>query len=400
MTERLYYHDAALCSFDGIIIAHGADAQHVILDRSAFYPTSGGQPHDTGTLNGVRVVDVIDEDDRVIHLLEAPLPLGPVHGEVDPARRHDHMQQHTAQHLLSALAADRFGWETASVHFGADHSSIEFDTTAASEGELRELEAMANAAVAAAHPVTISFEESAEAAALGLRKAPARPGVIRVISIDQIDRSACGGTHVASTAAIGAIVVRGVERIRGHVRVGFLAGTRVIERGHATEALLASTAEAMSCAIEELPEIIAKRHVELKAQRERIEELEGEVAVSRLHALVAGATTATDGLRRVVYRSEGDSPTLLRTMAQGVATLDRVVFVATIPSPPTVFFASGPGTGIDAGATLKAALAAVGGRGGGSPKAAQGTVNGPELLAGVVDHLVGQVGKAPPPPPS
>ena len=371
MTERLYYHDAAVCNFDGVIVEYGADARHVILDRSAFYPTSGGQPHDTGTLNGVRVVDVLDEDDRVVHVLEAPLPLGPVHGEVDRARRHDHMQQHTAQHLLSAIAATRFGWQTASVHFGADHSSIEFDTSGTSDAELRELEIAANAAVAAAHPVTISFEEPAEARARGLRKAPERPGAIRIITIESIDRSACGGTHVASTAAIGAVVVHGVERIRGHVRVGFLAGERVIRRLHTGEALLASIAETMSCAVDELPEIAAKRQVELRAQREHIERLEREVAISRLHALVA----------------------------QGVATLTEVVFVATISSPPTVFFASGPGTGIDAGKVLKAALAGAGGRGGGSPKAAQGTVTSPALLPGVVDQLVGRARNAPLPLP-
>jgi alanyl-tRNA synthetase len=399
MTKRLYYHDAAVCNFDGVIVEYGADARHVILDRSAFYPTSGGQPHDTGTLNGVRVVDVLDEDDRVVHVLDAPLPLGPVHGEVDRTRRHDHMQQHTAQHLLSAIAATRFGWQTASVHFGADHSSIEFDTSGTSDAELRELEIAANAAVAAAHPVTISFEEPAEARARGLRKAPERPGAIRIITIESIDRSACGGTHVASTAAIGAVVVHGVERIRGHVRVGFLAGERVIRRLHTGEALLASIAETMSCAVDELPEIAAKRQVELRAQREHIEGLEREVAVSRLHALVAATAADADGIRRVVYRSEGESPTLLRTMAQGVATLTEVVFVATISSPPTVFFASGPGTGIDAGKVLKAALAGAGGRGGGSPKAAQGTVTSPALLPGVVDQLVGRARNAPLPLP-
>jgi alanyl-tRNA synthetase len=389
MTERLYYHDAAVCSFDAIIVAHGADAQRVILDRSAFYPTSGGQQHDTGTLNGVRVIDVVDDDDRVVHVLDAPLPLGPVHGEVDPLRRRDHMQQHTAQHLLSAIAADKYGWETISVHFGADHSSIEFDASAVSDAELYDLEVTANGAVSAAHPVTVSFEEPVEALARGLRKAPARSGAIRVVTIEGLDRSACGGTHVSSTAAIGAIMVHGVERVRGHVRVGFLAGDRVLRHLHVREALLAGIAEASSCAVEELPAIVAKRQVELKAQRERIEELEREVAAARLHALVAATAPDSDGIRRVVYRSESDSPTLLRTMAQDVATLDRVVLVATLVSPPTVFFASSPGTGIDAGALLKAALATVGGRGGGSPKAAQGTVSGPELLSGVVDRLIG-----------
>ncbi len=388
-THRLYYTDAAQLSFDAIAIAHAGDPLRVVLDQTAFYPTSGGQPHDTGTLNDVRVLDVIDDDDGIVHVLETPLPLGPVHGEIDWFRRHDQMQQHTAQHLLSALAATRFGWETASVHFGADHSTIEFDTSAASEGELHDLEVMANAEVAAARPVTVSFEAPAEAIARGLRKAPTQHETVRVISIAGIDRSACGGTHVASTSAIGAIVVHGVERIRAHVRVAFLAGDRVVARMHVREALLASLAEVVSCAVEELPGIVEKRQADLKAQRDRVEQLEREVAVTRLQALVETSTVDPLGVRRVVYRSEGDSATLLRAMAQGVATLDRVLFVATMPLPPTVFFASGPGTGVDAGAMLKAALATVGGRGGGSPKAAQGTVVSLESLTEVVGLLVG-----------
>ncbi len=388
-TDRLYYADAALLSFDAVAIAHVGDPLHVVLDQTAFYPTSGGQPHDTGRLNDVRVVDVIDDGDRIVHVLEAPLLLGPVHGEINSHRRHDQMQQHTAQHLLSALAVTRFGWETASVHFGVEHSSIEFDTAAASDAELHELEVMANAEVAAARPVTVSFEEPAEAIARGLRKAPARHETIRVITIAGLDRSACGGTHVASTAAIGAIVVHGVERIREHVRVGFLAGDRVTARVHAREDLLGRLAEVVSCAIDELPGIVTKRQAELKGQRDQVEQLEGEVAVARLRTLADGSAADAQGIRRMVYRSERDSPTLLRAMAQGVVTLDRTLLVATTSEPPTVFFASGPGTGVDAGAALKAALATVGGRGGGSPKAAQGTVASRESLSEVVRLLVG-----------
>ncbi len=391
MTERLYYHDAALRSFDGVAVAHGADSRQVILDRTAFYPTSGGQPHDTGTLNGVRVIDVIDDDDRIVHVLDAPLPLGPVHGEIDAVRRHDQMQQHTAQHLLSALAASRFGWETTSVHFGTDHSTIEFDTAAASDTELHDLESLANAAVVAAHPVTAGFEAAAEAIVRGLRKPPARSGVIRVVTIENLDRSACGGTHLSSTAAIGVIVLQGAERIRGHVRTSFLAGDRVIARVHARETLLAKLAEVMSCATGELAGMVEKRQAEFKGQRERIEALEREVAVARLRALVATSTTDANGVRWVVHQGQDESPTLLRTMAQAVATLDRVLFVATLAMPPTVFFASGPGTGVDAGSILKETLATLGGRGGGSPRAGQGTVASSEALPGAVDLLIKRV---------
>ncbi len=387
MTERLYYRDAELLEFDAVAVSHGASDHEVVLDRSAFYPTSGGQPHDIGTLNGVRVIDVIDDDARVIHLLDAPLPLGAVHGEINAARRHDHMQQHTAQHLLSAIAADAYGWETASVHFGEEHSTIEFAVASVSEGALGELESAANASIAAAVPVTLSFEEADAAVARGLRKAPTRTGEIRVVTIAGLDRSACGGTHVASTAAIGTILVHGIEKIRGHVRVGFLAGNRVLARLHAHEQELAALAESVSCAVNELPDLVAKRQVELKNLRGAVELLEREVAVSRVNALVASVVPSADGVRRVSHRTDTDSAALLRAMAQHAATLDGVILLAATSSPATIYYATGANSGTDAGAALKAALAAVGGRGGGSPKVAQGTVPDADALERVMQQL-------------
>lgn len=385
MTERLYYRDAELLVFDAQLVGYGESDRHVVLDVSAFYPTSGGQPHDLGTLNGVRVIDVIDDDARVIHLLEAPLPLGAVRGVIDAARRHDHMQQHTAQHLLSAIAADGYGWETASVHFGEDHSNIEFAAAAASDAQLRDLEGRANGVVTAAHEVKISFEDAASAT--GLRKPTGRSGEIRVVTIEGVDRSACGGTHVASTSAIGAILVHGVEKVRGHVRVSFLAGNRVLARAHAREQELAALAGSMSCSVNELPMLVAKRQQELKELRSAIELLECEVAVSRVNALVVGAGPSADGVRRITYRTESDSAALLRAMAQHAATLDGVILLAATSSPATIYYATGPNSGTDAGAALKAALAVVGGRGGGSPRVAQGTVPDADALERVV-HLL------------
>src|SRR5262249_19676640 len=159
------------------------------------------------------------EDHRIVHVLDADLAKGPVHGEIDARRRRDHIEQHTAQHLISAIAADQFGWTTESVHFGADHSTIEFGTASLTDTQLQELEALSNAAIARAIPVGVTFEDATAAAAKGLRKPPGRDGEIRVITIHGLDRSACGGTHAANTAELGLIVLRGVERLRGRVRV-------------------------------------------------------------------------------------------------------------------------------------------------------------------------------------
>ena len=384
MTRRLYYTDANLLAFDAIAVEHAGDPRRVVLDQTAFYPTSGGQPHDIGILGHAQVVDVIDDNDRIIHVLDSSLPLGPVHGTVDAVRRRDHMEQHTAQHLLSALAADRFGWETASVHFGPAHSTIEFAVADAREAQLHDLEQWAAGAVAEARLVRVGLEDVADATARGLRKPPARDGEIRVVTIDGIDRSACGGTHVANTAALGSVRLTDVERVRGHVRVGFLAGDRAHAHARSRDALVRSLAQQLSCAVDELADLIPKRQAELLAARGRIETLEGELARHRLASLVATVAPDGRGVRRVVYRSDGDSATLLRAMAQAAGAMERLLFVATDTPPPSVYVGTSVDSGIDAGAALKAALSAVGGRGGGSARVAQGTAPDPSRLRDVI----------------
>ena len=388
MTERLYYRDATLLSFDANVVEHVGDAQHVVLDRTAFYPTSGGQPHDLGILGGAHVVDVIDDDARIVHVTNAPVPLGPVHGDIDSALRRDRMQQHTAQHLLSALAADRLKWETVSVHFGDDHSTIEFATATASEGQLSGLARSANLIVWEARPVTVTFEDSEVAEKAGLRKPSDRSGEIRIISIDGIDRSACGGTHVSRTSEIGPILLTSTEKIRGNTRVGFLAGDRVLRHAKAADAALAVVAAELGCAVGEVPALVSARQQELKGARDQVAKLEQEVAVSRVAALVASATPGVDGVRRIVVQTTIESPTLLRAMAQAIAPLALVTFVAWGGSPATICFATSNDSGIDAGARLKPALAGVGGRGGGSARVAQGTVPNGETMQSVVAQLL------------
>ena len=300
MTLRLYYTSSTLLDFPATIIGHDGDLTRVVLDQTAFYPTSGGQPHDTGMLAGIPVIDVIDDDERIVHVLAAPLPLGEVRGVVNAARRTDHMEQHTAQHLLSAIAADTFGWETASVHFGAEHSTIEFAVAAGSEAQLAGLAERAQAAVRAALPVTVTFEASADAVAAGLRKAPPRDGELRVVTIAGLDRSACGGTHVASTAEIGPIVLTGVEKVRGHLRVGFLAGGRVLAHLAARDALVAGLARALSCAEDELAALVPKRQEELQVLRGQLAALETELAAHRVRALLDSATPDADGVRHLL----------------------------------------------------------------------------------------------------
>ena len=373
MTERLYFRDARLLEFDATVIDHAGDDRRVVLDRTAFYPTSGGQPHDTGVLGDVRVVDVIDEDDRIVHVLERPLPAGTVHGTIDWVRRRDHMQQHSAQHVLSALAQDRLDWDTASVHFGDEHSSIEFAVAGCSEQQLADLEAWANDVVREGRDVTVRFEDAAAAARIGLRKPSPRTGEIRVIAIDTLDRSACGGTHVARTSEIGCIQLAGMEKIRNHIRLMFLAGDRVLAHARASETLLAQLARDLNCAVGELAALVPARQLEIKRLRDRTAELEQDLAIRHLGALTQSTARSADGLRRIRHRGVDTPAPMVRAMMQAVAPLDQVLLVATTTAPPTVYVATSADSGLDAGALLKAELGRIGGRGGGSARAAQGT---------------------------
>lgn len=384
MTHRLYYDSASL-QFDAQAIAHDGDATRVILDRTAFYPTSGGQPHDTGTLGGARVLDVIDADDHIVHVLDSAMPLGPVHGTVDSARRHDFTVQHTAQHLLSALAGDRLGWSTESVHFGVEHCTIEFDAATVTAEQITQLERWTNDAIGDAIPVRVHYEDAATAA--GLRKTPAITGTIRIITIEGLDRSACGGTHVTTTARLGSIVCTGAERIRGRTRVAYLAGDRssaALKRQHALlDALVSLTGAGQA----ELVQVVGQRLASLRETEKRVSALERELAETRVRELLREAPTGPGGVRRLMLHPGAGAVDALRHLAQAAAAESQVFCVATAAHPATVLVAASPDTGLNAGALLKTALATVGGRGGGSATLAQGTVADPAQLDLVVAAL-------------
>src|ERR1051326_619895 len=217
MTERLYYADAYLHEFDASItrVASRDGRTAVYLDRTAFYPTSGGQPFDIGTLNASRVVDVVDEDGGIAHLVDGRLSAGDrVHGVIDWTRRFDHMQQHTGQHVLSAAIDRLFGARTVSFHLGADASTIDLSRELTRD-ELIAAEIDANRIVWENHPVAIRYASAEEAARLPLRKESIREGTLRLIDIEDFDLSACGGTHVARTGGIGVIAVASSERFKG-----------------------------------------------------------------------------------------------------------------------------------------------------------------------------------------
>jgi alanyl-tRNA synthetase len=386
VTQRLYYTDSYLTEFTATVEERGDEGRRLYLDRTAFYPTSGGQPNDLGSLGGKRVLDVIDEGERIAHLVDEPVLAEKVDGSIDWTRRFDHMQQHTGQHLLSAVLADAFGYQTVSVHFGADTSSLDLDVGAMNPDQVREAEVRANDVVFENRPVTIAFEDAGIAS--GLRKASDRSGTLRVVTIADLDRSACGGTHVRATGEIGSILIRGAERVKKQVRLEFLCGARAVRRARTDYEILSGMADSASAGISDLPELFAKQRADLKQLDNSRRALEEELNKSLARDLYHAASPAANGNRLIVQRLTGQSLEKLRGLGQSLIAQPKAIFIGTLGSPPTLLLACSADSGVDAGATFKPVLEAHGGRGGGSPRMGQGTVADTDTLNRAVQALV------------
>lgn len=370
-TERLYYLDAYLPEFTARVVDRADDGRRIYLDRTAFYPTSGGQPYDTGIIASSNVVDVIDEGDRIAHLVDAPVADDEVRGKIYWPRRFDNMQQHTGQHLLSALFDDLFQARTVSVHFGDRHSTVDIEVDALSPESIETVEQRANLIIGENRPVAVTCEESATAT--GLRKAVDREGTLRIITIADLDRSACGGTHVRSTGEIGAIHLRSTERVRKAMRVEFVCGLRAVARARSDYQTLTAIAATMSTSLDSVASLIAKQAHEMKENEQARRRIEKELARYRAAELHSAAAPMESGLRVVVVEPASETIDQMKTLAQAMLDRERVILVAVTIEGGIAVAATGD-SGHDAGKLLRDAVNAVGGKGGGSPRLAQGSV--------------------------
>jgi alanyl-tRNA synthetase len=390
LTERLYYADSYLTSFHARVIETRPEGSRhrVYLDCTAFYPASGGQPHDLGRLGGVPVLEVVDEDDSIAHLVENQPPEGPVTGEIDWARRFDHMQQHTGQHLLSAVLAELFGFPTVSFHLGFEASTIDLATPELTPGQVTAAEARANQVVFENRPVTVRFCTPEEAAGMGLRKPSERQGPLRVVEIADCDRSACGGTHVRTTGEIGPILIRRLDRVRQTVRVEFLCGGRAVRRARADYEALARVAQLFSAPLDDTPALVAAQIEAGKAADKARQKLETEIAGYQGRELYR-QTPGDDSGRRVCYRAErSGSIDRFRSLAQAyTAAGPGAVFLVTAETPPALLLAVSADTGLRAGEIIKSVAGALGGRGGGSATLAQGSLPDSARLAEAVRRV-------------
>jgi alanyl-tRNA synthetase len=338
------------------------------------------------------VVDVVDEGDRIVHVLEAPVAGDQVAGVVHWPRRFDHMQQHTGQHLLSAVIAERFGAATVSVHFGQESATLDLDTGGFSHAQVVEAESLANAFVAENRAVRVSFEEAGSAG--GLRKPSDREGTLRIVTIEGLDRSACGGTHVRATGEIGPILIRKLERVKQLARLEFLCGARAVRRARADADLLAALAAGHSATPDELPALLERQRAELKTGASARRDLEEALAGYRARELYAATPADAGGRRLSVVREPSGPIERLRPVAQAFAALAGGVFVGVVSEPAGVLLAAAADTGIDAGRALKGAIERQGGRGGGNQHLAQGTVKDPAAVEAVVSSLLATIGSS------
>lgn len=409
MTERLYFTDSFLASFEARVSdirqvsqRRGEIWWQVTLDRTAFYPTSGGQPYDTGVLeavapSGARLrapIAGVEEDEagEIWHTTAKPLLAGTlVRGEIDWSRRHDHMQQHSGQHLLSAIFQRETGAATVSFHLGEAVSTIDLDISTLSTTELERVEEAANAAIAEDHAIAIRMvgREEAESllAAGSLRKLPPRKGEIRLIEIEGLDLNACGGTHLRSTAQIGSLLIRGVERAKQQVRVEFACGMRAVRLARLDRALLHRTAMALSVGKEETPGAVERILEESKAAAKEQRRLAEALAEAESRWMVR--EIASESGRRLVIRRFADrDASFLKLLAGRLAAAAQTCALLTseVEDPSAIVLAANSDLGLDCGVVLKGALGHFGARGGGAAVMGQGRISRAEV-GGLLKHL-------------
>lgn len=379
-TDRLYYHDSFLYDFDARVVEaldrNGRTA--IVLDRTAFYPTSGGQVHDLGMLTAdgqqIAVTEVADEEDgRILHFAAAPLAVGTnVHGSVDASRRRDHVQQHSGQHVLSAAFIRLFNMPTVSFHMGVESCTIDLESAGLSATQAQKAEYLANEVIAEDRAVGIRFVPLEETRQLGLRKLPPKQtGDLRLIDITEFDLTACGGTHVRATGQIGSILLRKIEKVKQGARVEFVCGLRAVNTVRRDYTTLTEAAALYSSHIYDVPEQVRKSLAESKAAGKAHHKLLEELAELYSDRLLAQTT----GSPQVIIEFFPDRDAVFIKLLAQKLTAGKSAVIALLGSgsgQPTLVFAQSAGQKSNMGQLLKDAMAQLGGRGGGSADMAQG----------------------------
>ena len=380
VTERLYYADSHLIEFEARVVdvterVSGWTA--VLLNRTAFYPTGGGQPSDTGTLDSLRVVECIDDGDRgVLHVVQgvAPARDAVVRGRVDWPRRLDHIQQHTGQHILSQALIKLFNAPTRSFRVLASACEIDVELHEPTTEKIERAVELANNVIWEDRAIAIRNVSAAEATELALRKEPSREGELRVIEIEGFDLTPCGGTHAFRTGEVGMIVVRSWERAKGLTRIEFVAGTRALEDYRKANRSAREVAALFSAAREDIPELASQLLEENKELHRRIRLLEEMAAEVEAGKLLAAAEMLADDTRLVTHVFEARDAESLKKLAQALMANPRTIALlgSRDKDAARLVFARSSDAAGDMNVLMREACATLDGRGGGKPDLAQG----------------------------
>jgi alanyl-tRNA synthetase len=387
-TRRLYYDDAYEKEFEARVVycevlppdvnsGITGTVWGLMLDRTAFYPTSGGQPNDLGKIGDANVLDVRDEGDEILHLVDRKPSDPDVKCCINWPRRFDHMQQHTGQHLLSAMFQERFGLPTVSFHLGSEICTIDLRGPEPTEVILEGAERAANQVVFEDRPVNVRYGTADEFAQLGVRKEVDRKGILRAIEIEAADLQPCGGTHVKRTSQIGVVLVRRCTKVRQDWRVEFVCGGRAERAARHDFQLLRQTADKLGCAPEDLASAatraLAERDANFKSLRSTQELLAKAEATLALQTTPPG----THGFRVFSRVFEGVPADYLGFVATEFSKFEKAIALLAAAEGGHLLFAQHPSAGKDMSALLKQVMEKVGGKGGGTRDFARGKLSDP-----------------------
>ena len=380
MTERLYYDNAYLTEFDAQVLACRPNGEQfdVLLDRSAFYPTSGGQPYDTGSLGNAQVVDVQVTDGEVWHTVTAPLTVGEtVHGRIDWARRFDHMQQHAGDHMIAGTLHRLMGGVTIGLHISEDVSTIDVampqGVTRISDEDIRRVEMEVNERIQRDVPIRCWFPDAEELATLPLRKDPTVSEHIRIVAIGDDEMVACGGTHPSTAGQIGLVKIVSVAPARGKMRVSFLAGQRALRDYANCHSAVRAASELLSANVDTLPGAVAALQERLRHAEYELTRFKREQLLAQAQQFIDQADVLPDGTRLIARFVEADAALLRDVTSRLIQTPGVIALMAAMTGEQAAYvFGRSADVQADMGALLRDCAKPLGGKGGGRPDFAQG----------------------------
>ena len=399
MSERLYYRDSFLRDFDARVIscesapseraAGASPSWWVTLEQTAFYPTSGGQPHDLGRLGEAAVLDAFErEDGTVVHVTDRQLAAGSVRGSIDWPRRFDHMQQHTGSHVLSAAFLAKLGIPSVSFRVGKTFSTLDVAASSIPAEQLENIERSVNEIIFEDRPIHVRYGTAAELSALGVQKESEREGTLRAVEIQGVDIQACGGTHVGRTGQIGMILIRGIKKVRENWRVEFVCGERARRVARTDFGLLEDISQRLTCGPDTIHAGITRILNERNAANRSAERYLEESA-----ALQAQTLLASEGTHRAANHSQIVTAILadadmeyLRSVASNIVAEGGVVALLGSAANGSIVLAKSEGVSGDMNTLLREAVKACGGKGGGTKDFAQGSVPQGSDLSLILEH--------------